>query len=143
MSPVICQDPAAQLRPWGLQGTKGPTELRERGGAHTAPHQTETGLLLLQAPQGQRSQLMPEEEHQQGRATAGPSHAESTPVERRLALTPFCPGSLQGTHLPQLPATWLSASLWPSGPDTQNHSCPGTCHWARQGSPAWRPGPAW
>lgn len=96
MSPEICQDPAAQLRHWGLQGTKGPTELRERGGAHTAPHQTETGLLLLQPPQGQRSQLMPEEEHQQGRATAGPSHAESTPSREEAGAHPFLPGKPAG-----------------------------------------------
>lgn len=48
MSPETCQDPAAQLLLRGQRGMKGPTQLRERGGAHAAPHQTKrTALLLL------------------------------------------------------------------------------------------------
>lgn len=82
MSPEICQDPAAQLLHWGLQGTKGPTELRERGGAHAAPHQTQRPAPLSELLRDSASQLVPEEEHQQGRAHGGPFARRKHPQER-------------------------------------------------------------
>lgn len=79
----------------GPPGHKGPTQLRGRGGAHAAPHQTKGTALLLRDSASQR---MPKEEHQQGRAPAGPSHAESTPGREEAGAHPILPAKPPGGH---------------------------------------------
>lgn len=73
-------------------------------------------------------------------ATAGPLHAESTPRREEAGAHPVLPGKPPGDTPASAACHLAVTSLWPSGPDTHNHSCLGTCHWARRGSPAWRPG---
>lgn len=94
MSPEIGQDPAAQLLHRGLRARRTP-QLRGRGGAHAAPHQTKGTALLLRDSASQR---MPKEEHQQGRAPAGPSHAESTPGREEAGAHPILPAKPPGGH---------------------------------------------
>lgn len=134
MSPETCQDPAAQLLLRGLQGAKGPTQLRERVGPTqplTRPRERPSS-----SSEPARVSCCP------GKNTSRAGHAESTLAERGPGLTPFCLRSLQGDTPASAachPAVRLPVAL---GSRHSNHSCPGTCHWARRGSPAGARGPS-